>query len=77
MPDLLVCDLDERTIERLKRRADLEGCSLEQSVRAILTNTAPRPADERLTAFDGVRAQQAKPSQHLSEDLIREDRERR
>jgi len=36
MGSILVRGLDQRTIERLKGRARLNGCSLQQEVKAIL-----------------------------------------
>ena len=40
MPSILVRDLDEKTIQRLKERARLNGRSLQQEVKEILKRAA-------------------------------------
>lgn len=47
MGQVLVRNLDERVIERLKAKADLHGHSLEQELRDILSAAAPLSSDEK------------------------------
>lgn len=44
---VLVRNLDERVIERLKAKAELHGQSLEQELRDILSAAAPLTHDEK------------------------------
>jgi plasmid stability protein len=44
MPQILVRDLDEKTVNRLKKRAALNGRSLQQEVKLILKDV-PEPVD--------------------------------
>jgi antitoxin FitA len=47
MGQVLVRNLDERVIERLKTRAELHGHSLEQELRDILSAAAPLTSEEK------------------------------
>jgi plasmid stability protein len=76
MADLLI-DLDDDLIERLKAAAELKGRSLEEEIRDIITRADPLTPEERIALSDLIRSTQAKPSELLSEDLIREDRDTR
>ena len=77
MGQVLVRNVDERTIERLKLRAGLKGHSLEQELREILDRAAGPTAEERLAMVDRVAAMQKKPTKTLSEDVVRKLRDRR
>jgi plasmid stability protein len=73
----IVIDLDDSLVERLKVIAELKGRSLEDEIREIINRAAPLTPEERVALSDRIRAMQAKPSDLLSEDLIREDRDSR
>lgn len=73
----VVLDLDEGLIERLKAKASLKGRSLEDEIREIILGAAPLTPEERVALSDRIRARQARPSDLLSEDLIREARDTR
>jgi antitoxin FitA len=73
----IVIDLDDSLVERLKVIAELKGRTLEDEIREIINRAAPLSPDERVALSDRIRAMQAKPSELLSEDLIREDRDSR
>lgn len=79
MAQILVRELDEAVIERLKRRAKQDGRSLQSAVKAILEKAAHEPTVDIETArkmcedfrrrFRGRKFPDTVP-------LIREDRER-
>jgi antitoxin FitA len=73
----VVLDLDERLIERLRAKATLKGRSLEEEIRDIIRRAAPLSPEERIALSDRIRSRQAKASDLLSEDLIREARDTR
>ncbi|HWE21974.1 MAG TPA: hypothetical protein VG758_33165 [Hyphomicrobiaceae bacterium] len=77
MGQVLIRNIDDRTIERLKRRAELKGHSLEQELRDIIKQAAGPTVEERLAMIDRVRAMQTKPSKMLSEDVVRKLRNER
>jgi plasmid stability protein len=76
MADILL-DLDDSLIQRLRRRADLNGRTLEEEIREIIVRNATFTPEERVALSDRIRAMQAGPSDLLSEDVIRESRDRR
>jgi len=53
---VLVRNLDDRVIERLKTKAELKGRSLEQELRDVLTNAAPLTPSEKVALFHKLRA---------------------
>ena len=55
MGEILVRNLDDSVIERLKARALKAGKSLEQSVREILTAAAKPSREEILAEMDRLR----------------------
>jgi len=77
MPSILIRDLDDKTIHRLKARAGASGRSLQAEVKAILESSATektfdelrREAKEFSKRFEGRRLTD-------SVELIREDRNR-
>ena len=56
MGQVLVRNLDDRVIERLKTKAELKGCSLEQELRDVLTDAAPLTPTEKIALFHKLRA---------------------
>jgi plasmid stability protein len=74
-------NLEDRVIERLKVRAATQRKSLEQSLRDLLTEAAKPDRSELIAALDRIRAMtpHRKPGVDYptSEQLIREDRDRR
>jgi antitoxin FitA len=77
MGQVLIRNIDDRTIEKLKLKAELKGHSLEQELREILDQAAGPSAEERLAMIDRVAAMQKKPTKMLSEDIVRKLREGR
>jgi antitoxin FitA len=83
MAQVLVRDLPEETVARLKEKAAQAGRSLEAELREIL-NLAAQPSYEKrkqeaLAVLDAVRAKSRpwQPGKPMAEDLIREDRDSR
>lgn len=72
MGQVLVRNLDESVIARLKMKAELKGHSLEQELRDIINRAAPLTPEERVAFADSIRAQNTGPSRPLSKDEIRE-----
>lgn len=77
MGQVLIRNVDDRIIESLKLKAEINGHSLEQELRDILKRAAGPTVEERLAMIDRVRAMQKKPTKMLSEDIIRKMRDRR
>ena len=79
MGQILVRNLDDAVIQRLKHRASHEKLSLEETVRRILGDAvAPtRMSREQLVAEMDRIAKMGKPitKRPFAEDLIREDRD--
>jgi plasmid stability protein len=75
MAQLLVRNLDDAVVERLKLRARSRGMSLEQEVRTILTTAAQAGRAEIARHLEALRAEQ-RPGSVSVVDLIREDRDR-
>jgi antitoxin FitA len=76
MGEILVRNLDDSVIERLKARALKAGKSLEQTVREILTAATKPSREEILAEMDRLR-EEAGPVTLDATDLIREDRDSR
>lgn len=77
MAQVLVRNIDEQVVSALKRKAELQGRSLEQMLRETLTQAARLSPEERLRVARRIRAMTpAKVAQSDSADLIREDRMR-
>jgi plasmid stability protein len=77
MGQLLVRNLDDGVIERLKRQAEARQVSLEQLLREILATAAGPSRKDILAEMDRIRAMTPKRLATSSTDLIREDRDRR
>ncbi|MCC7406957.1 MAG: hypothetical protein IT442_02725 [Phycisphaeraceae bacterium] len=75
MPDLLVRNLDDQTLNRLKRRARAAGRSLQSETRLILEQAAGRSLKESLQVAAAWRKKLGKRSTD-SAAMIREDRQR-
>ncbi|MCW2308390.1 FitA-like ribbon-helix-helix domain-containing protein [Rhodobium gokarnense] len=75
MAQVIVRNLDDNVVGRLKRLAASEQKSLEQKLREILTE-AGRPGPADLQARARALAAKARPTNLDAVDLIREDRER-
>jgi len=76
MAQILVRNLDDAVLDRLKLAAKHKGSSLEQEVRTILTRAAASLNRKELAAqAAALRARQA-PNRSRAVELIREDRER-
>ncbi len=56
MGQVLVRNLDDQVIDKLKTKAELKGRSLEQELREILTAAAPLTPDEKVALSRKVRA---------------------
>ena len=79
MAQILVRDLDEETVERLKKRARDDGRSLQSEVKHILSQAAQEPIVDMKTAralVEGIRKKFKERRFPDSVELIREDRDR-
>jgi plasmid stability protein len=76
MGQILVRNLEDSVIERLKQRARKADKSLEQTVRDILTEAAKPSRAELLAEMDRIR-ESIGPVSLDATDLIREDRDSR
>jgi antitoxin FitA len=74
MGQILVRNLDDTVIERLKERASRDNASLEQTVRDILIAAARPSREEAQEAARRIRSM-LPPSPLDSTGLIREDRD--
>lgn len=79
MAQILVRDLDQETVERLKRRAREDGRSLQSEVKHILSQAAQEPIVDMETAralVENIRKKFKGRKFPDSVELIREDRNR-
>ena len=81
MGQVIVRNIDDRVVERLKARAMAQRKSLEQSLRDLLTEAAKPGRAELLAELERIRAMTPprKPGAvyPTAEELIREDRDTR
>jgi plasmid stability protein len=79
MAQVVIRNIDDDVVERLKARAAAEKKSLEQKLRDVLTEAAKPSRAEVLAEVDRIRAMTPPrpPGALLAEDLIREDRDSR
>lgn len=79
MAQVLVRNLDDEVVERLKARAAKAGRSLESELRGILEAAAREERDAWVRRAAAIRARTPPrpPGMPLAEDLIREDRDSR
>jgi plasmid stability protein len=75
MPDLLIRNVAQDAVDRLKARAAQRGVSLNTLLRETV-EAAPLSVEGRLAAFDAVRAR-VRSGGPTGAELIREDRNRR
>lgn len=78
MAQVLIRNLDDETVARLKRKAERAGLSLEAFLRQLLTGDAPSRAD----AIDKIEAlrktvRPPQPGEPLAEDIVRDMRQSR
>ncbi len=76
MAQILVRNLDESVVSRLKKRASLNSRSLQSEVKLILEQAAQLNAETASLAADGIRKRFGHRTFTDSADLIREDRDR-
>ena len=79
MPNILVRNLDEGVVKRLKERAKSQGRSLQSEVKMILQQAADEPKLDHAAALklvDQLRARLGDRTFSDSAELIREDRDR-
>lgn len=76
MGQVLVRNLEDDVIDALRLRAEAKGHSLEQELREII-RTAAQSTASKLDAVLHVRQMQKQATKIKSEDLIRDDRDRR
>lgn len=76
MPQLLIRNLDEETIQNLKDRAKRHNRSLQGEVKLILEECANRPDETPLAIADRWQGYFAGRTFSDSAELVREDRER-
>jgi antitoxin FitA len=75
MATLLIRNLDEQVIERLRLRAKLKGTSVEEETRRLLAEST-RLTREEFAAFAAEMRARQRPHKTRSADLIRKDRMR-
>jgi len=76
MAQVIVRNLPDDVVARLKARAASRRRSLEQELRDILSEAARPSRKEILADFDRIRAMTPKVPQTDSAELIREERDR-
>ena len=79
MAQVVIRNIADDVVERLKARAAAEKKPLEQKLRDVLTEAAKPSRAEVLAEVDRIRAMTPPrpPGAPLAEDLIREDRDSR
>ena len=78
MPEILVRDLNQKTVKRLKERAKVSGRSLQQEVKDILERAATAlTMEEARRLSETWHRRLAGRSSSDSAELIREDRDSR
>ena len=76
MAQLIVRNVDDDLVNRLKRRALKHGRPMEAEHRAILENALRLPVEDFVAMADAVSARTRGRIETDSTDLIREDRDR-
>jgi plasmid stability protein len=81
MGQVVIRNIDDRVLERLKKRAIAQRKSLEQSLRELLTEAAKPSRAELLADLERIRAMSPRQKPDAiyptAEELIREDRDAR
>ncbi len=76
MPDILIRDLDEQIVKRLKSRAKAHGRSLQAEVHQLLKQGAGHGPEEVAAVFDKWKQRFAGRKFSSSAAIIRQDRRR-
>jgi plasmid stability protein len=76
MAQILVRDLDEGLVDRLKAQAKRHGRSLQREVKAILVESVPMTHEEMLVEAEGWQRRLSAGKFGDSSRLVREDRGR-
>jgi plasmid stability protein len=76
MAQILVRDLDEDVVERLKKRAQKDGRSLQSEVKSILEQAAGLDMQAARKLVNAIRKKFKNRKMTDSADLVREDRNR-
>jgi antitoxin FitA len=78
MAQILVRDLDEKVVVRLKKRAEQSGRSLQTEVKLLLEQAAQVDYTEGWKAVDRLRTKLKRSGRTFSDStkLLREDRDR-
>jgi plasmid stability protein len=81
MGQVVIRNIDDEVIERLKRRAAAQHKSLEQCLRDVLSDAAKPSREELIADLERIRAmtppRQPGVAYPTAEELIREDRDTR
>jgi plasmid stability protein len=77
MADLVVRDLEDAVVDRLRQRAADHGVSVEQELREIIAAAVRPTKDEMIAQMRRIRGRTRPGDFPLAEDLIREDRDTR
>jgi plasmid stability protein len=78
MGQILVRNLDDAIIKRLKQDASQEGISLEEKARRVLGEAAKKNKEQVMEELKRIRAMSPPITEPpFSQDLIREDRDSR
>ena len=81
MGQVIIRNIDDRVLERLRVRAMAQRKSLEQSLRELLNETAKPSREELLADLERIRAmtppRRPGTTYPTAEELIREDRDTR
>jgi plasmid stability protein len=78
MSQLVIPDLDDGTLDRLRERAARHGRTIETEAKAILAEAVPIVQPEQWAAINALRDELAASGRTFpdSTELLREDRER-
>ncbi len=78
MPQLLIPDLDDRILERLRQRAAEHARSTEVEAQEILAAALPPPAADPWAVVNALRNELAQSGREFPDStvLVREDRDR-
>jgi plasmid stability protein len=73
MPDVLIRNIDQETLDAFKSKAELNGRSLNEELRQLLERNRPYTPEERVEASRRLRARwSGDPVEPLTLDQIRE-----
>ena len=76
MAKILVRNLDDKTIERLKKRARMKGRSLQSEVKTVLEQASQLDMEAALKLVNRIRSKFKGRKFKDSTNLVREDRNR-